>query len=191
MGRVNREEEGATFEVMMNSAADASSSDPFPPGLTPIGDMVGEDQEDAVLLQRMSRDAEVYLLSHAWCSSAGCRYFGGGVGGIFAIFLCRIDSPRPDVGPWIWAMVGDVPGAYLPLEDAPTPAAVFHLYLDGMARWVELAREGKTGSDEDGVPPVNVPATPEWADRLSGRLNLIRLLLMSRFDPNAESDQVH
>jgi hypothetical protein len=114
--------------------------------------MTGDDDEDTALLRKMSHDAEVYLQSHSWCASAECCYFAGGVGGILAIFLFRVDSPRPDVGKWIWAIVGDVPPAYLPLEDAPTPAAVFHTYIDGMSRWAELAREGKSGSSEDGIP---------------------------------------
>lgn len=174
----------------MNSS-DASNLDPPALGLVPIEAMAGDDEQDTALLRSMLRDAEAYLLSHSWCSAAECRYFAGGVGGILAIFLFRVDSPRPDVAAWIWAIVGDVPPAYLPLEDASTPAAVFHLYIDAMSRWVELARGEMTGSPEDGIPPVDVPATPEWAERLSTRLKTIRLLLPSYFDPDAESDQVH
>jgi hypothetical protein len=172
-------------------SSDITNLDPSVPGLVPIEDMSGDDEEDTTLLRGMSRAAEAFLLSHSWCSSAKCRYFGGGVGGIFAIFLFKVDSPRPGVGSWIWTMVGDVPPAYLPLEDASTPAAVFHMYLDGMSRWVGLAGEGTTGPPEDGIPPVDVPATPEWAEKLSTRLNTMRLLLLSHFDPDAESGQVH
>jgi hypothetical protein len=44
------------------------------------------------------------------------------------------------------------------------------MYIRGMSKWVELVRKGKTGTAEQGVPPVNVPATLEWAERLNQRL---------------------
>jgi len=31
----------------------------------------------------------------------------------------------------------------------------------GMSKWVEHARRGQSGTPDDGVPPVNVPATPD------------------------------
>jgi hypothetical protein len=39
-----------------------------------------------------------------------------------------------------------------------------------MSNWVELARKGRTGTPEEGVPPVNLPATPEWAEKINQKL---------------------
>jgi hypothetical protein len=95
------------------------------------------------------------------------------------------------VGSWIWIIVGDIPSAYLPLEDAASSAEVFKTYLWGMSKWVELAREGRSGTADDGVPPVNVPATPEWAEKLEQKLNSLRLIVQPFFDDSGESDKVH
>ena len=132
-------------------------------GLIPVHAMKGGDEEDTLLLQQMSGDAEAYLRSFSWCGDVQAVFFGGGVGGVFAVFLLNIQPMRPDVDPWIWVVTGDIPSAYLPIEDARTPAEVFNVYLRGMKKWVEYARSEQTETAGDDVPPVNVPATPEWA----------------------------
>jgi len=118
----------------------------------------------------MSEDAKQYISSFRWCETILSSYFGGGVGGIFAIFFFHIRPTSFDVAPWIWIVVGDIPSAYLPVTDCESPAEVFRSYLPGMNRWVEFARKGQNGTPEQGVPPVNVPATPEWAERLNQKL---------------------
>ncbi|MGA9306103.1 MAG: hypothetical protein WBW31_11945 [Candidatus Sulfotelmatobacter sp.] len=56
-----------------------------------------------------------------------------------------------------------------------------------MSKWVELARMGKTGTPDQGVPPVNVPATPEWAEKLSQRLNGLALAVRPFFEDDSNS----
>jgi hypothetical protein len=152
-------------------------------------DIEGDDEQDAVLLRRMSEDAKDHISSFSWCSEIRNSYFGGGVGGIFAVFLFHIRSSRPNVEPWIWIVVGDIPPAYLPISDCKSPREVFKTYIRGMTKWIEFAREGRSGTPEDGVPPVNLPATPEWADRLSQRLVGLNLSVKAVFE--AESDTIN
>jgi hypothetical protein len=161
------------------------------PSLTPIGLLAGEDEEDTRLLGDMSKTAESYLRSFAWCRDVFGGFFGGGVGGVLAIFLYNVRPTRASIGSWIWIVVGDVPPAYLPLKDANSPAAVFRTYLKGMSRWVALARQGRTATADDGVPPVDVPATPEWVDKLDHRLNSLRLIVQLFFDESDESQAVN
>jgi hypothetical protein len=160
-------------------------------GLVPVAELIGDDEEETSLLKQMSQDAEVYLRSFSWCTDVCDSYFGGGVGGIFAVFLFNIQSTRTDLGRWIWIIVGDLPSAYLPIEDARSPKEVFNTYISGMNKWVELARLGRTGTIDDGVPPVNVPPTPEWAEKLQHRLNSLALIIKPFFDEDAESDYVN
>jgi len=140
--------------------------------LIPIENIAGDDQEDTRLLRQMALDARDYLASFSWCREIYESYFGGGVGGIFAVFLFHIHPANPEVDPWIWIVVGDIPSAYLPLSDAGSPHEVFEKYIDGMRRWIKAACNGdqKAATSPD-VPPMNLPATPEWAERLKGRLD--------------------
>jgi hypothetical protein len=117
-----------------------------PKSVVPIEKMIGDDDEDNILLQQMSKDAEEYIRSFSWCGGILRAFFGGCVGGIFAVFLYQIIPARPDVSSWIWIVEGDVPSAYLPIEDAESPAAVFDAYLGGMKKWIALAREGRTAT---------------------------------------------
>ena len=160
----------------------SGTNEPVPvPDVVPVERMAGDDDEDTKLLREMLRDARDYVRSFSWCESVLDSYFGGGVGGILAIFLFKISSPRPDVGEWMWIVVGDIPRAYLPLQDCSSAREVFDTYIAGMKRWVALAREGRAASPSDRVPPVNVPPTREWAEDLDRRLRLLTELLQPFF----------
>jgi len=139
--------------------------------LVPVANIAGDDEEDTRLLRAMAEEARTYIASFSWCKQIDDGYFGGGVGGIFAVFLFHIRPVRPGVDPWMWVVVGDIPSAYLPISDASSPREVFENYIAGMNRWVERARKGDTkGATAADVPPVNVPPTPEWAEKLKTRL---------------------
>lgn len=114
--------------------------------LIPSEKIQGEDATDTILLKRMAEDAKRYITSFAWCHDVLDSYFSAGVGGIFAIFFFHIRSNRPEVDPWIWIIVGDIPPAYLPVSDASSARMAFQTYLDGMSRWVEFARKGKAAA---------------------------------------------
>jgi hypothetical protein len=150
--------------------------------LVPAGDISGGDEQDTILLRTMLEDANEYISSFSWCGTVLSSYFGAGVGGIFAVFLFHIRPSRPGIDPWIWVVVGDIPSAYLPVADCQSPADVFRTYIQGMSKWVELARLGRTGTPDQGVPPMNVPATPEWAEKLNQRLNGLTLAVTPFFE---------
>jgi hypothetical protein len=151
-------------------------------GLVPSDEISGDDEMDTRLLSEMADAAKRYISSFSWCVAVLDSYFGGGIGGIFAVFFLHIRPSHPEVDPWVWAMVGDVPPAYLPLTDAESPAEAFAEYMHGMSKWVELARKGEIGTPEEGVPPVNVPPTPEWAERLNQKLYGLTLTVKPLFE---------
>lgn len=150
--------------------------------VVPVESMSGDDEEDSTLLRSMLDDARNYLQSFPWCNSIVESYFAAGIGKIFAIFLFRIRTNNPKVPQWMWIVVGDIPSAYLPLEDCPSGGAVFRTYVDGMQRWVQSVREGREITGDDSIPPVNVPATLEWAEDLAGRLKLLQKLIPPLFE---------
>src|SRR5437588_11101857 len=77
-------------------------------GLVTSGSIVGDDEEDTVLLREMFDAASLYISSFSWCGAVLDSYFGGGVGGIFAVFFFHIRRGRVDIDPWIWIVVGDI-----------------------------------------------------------------------------------
>lgn len=150
--------------------------------LVPAAKISGDDEQDTALLRTMLLDATGYIRSFSWCDTIFNSYFGGGVGGIFAIFFFHIRPKRLDVDPWIWVITGDIPPAYIPLADCASPSEAFQLYMSGMTTWVKLARLGRTAGPEDGVPPIALPSTPEWADRMSQKLHGLKLAIAPYFE---------
>jgi hypothetical protein len=67
-------------------------------------------------------------------------------------------------------IVGDVPPAYITCHYAKTPYVALDGYIGAMEEWVEAAREGKSVAD---IIPVNVPATPAYAEMLGSRLKFL------------------
>jgi mono/diheme cytochrome c family protein len=90
----------------------------------------------------------------------------------------------------MWIVVGDIPSSYLPLEDCKSPLEVFETYVDGMTRWTRLARKGQTGTADEGIPPVNVPPTPEWAEKLKSRLQALKEVVRPFFEQEQASSHL-
>ena len=140
-------------------------------GVVPLTHMVGDDDQDTALLRDMASDAERYLQSFRWCKGIEEAYWGGGVGKVFALFLFKIIPATAEIDEWLWVVTGDVPQAYLVLDESNSPAEAFETYLDLMTKWVDLAREGRSSPD---LPPTGVPPTPESATDLAQRLNFLK-----------------
>jgi hypothetical protein len=155
--------------------------------LVPISQIVGDDDTDTQLLHAMARDAEAYILSFQWCGTVFDSFFGGGMGGVFAIFLFRIQPSRPDVDNWIWVMVGDTAPAYLPIADCSSVAEAFRMYIWGMTNWVRFARHGTAGAAEEDVPPVDLPLSSESADWLELKIQLLTHLIQPLFEEDSDS----
>jgi hypothetical protein len=67
-------------------------------GVVPVELLAGGDDEDTALLRGMSQDAEAYLRSFSWCKEVQGSFFGGGVGGIIAVFLFNIRAAQTRCG---------------------------------------------------------------------------------------------
>lgn len=152
----------------------------FPPvkGIIPIDQLFGEDAEDTRLLQAMAVKARSYIENFAWCDKIQSSYFGDGYGGIVAVFLFQIEPSHAEVDEWLWVIVGDLPSAYLVLDNANYPSEALEAYIEEMSEWVMLAKEGRSSTT---VIPVNAPAIPEFAMMLEGRLSFLRDTIVPAF----------
>jgi hypothetical protein len=131
----------------------------------------GETEKDTLLLRKMAEDARQYLLSFHWCLGIQKGWFGWGVGAIAAVFLFEIDPATPNVDKLLWVIVGDLPPAYLVVDESPTPIDALRTYVELMQEWIIAIREGKS---TEGCIPVNSAPTRESADALEKRLNFLK-----------------
>jgi hypothetical protein len=154
-------------------------------GVVPLDQMIGGDEEDTKLLRVMASGAENYLRCFPWCKGIRDRYYGDGYGGIVAVFLFRIESSRTDVDEWLWVVFGDVPPAYLVTDSCKTPSQAVEGYMEEIAKWAQLAKEGRSSKD---VIPVYVPATPENAADVERRMKFLQEVIVPAF---REAEAVH
>lgn len=147
-------------------------------GVVPIDQIFGDDEEDTRLLRAMASRAQEFILSFSWCKSIHAAYFGDGCGGVVALFLFRIEPSEANVDEWLWVVVGDLPPAYLIIDDCKTPSQALEGYIDEMSKWADLAKKGRTSTR---VIPVNAPATPAYAVALEGRLKFLRDVMVPSF----------
>ncbi len=152
------------------------SASAFAEQLQPIGQIVGDDDEDTRLLHEMVSRAHRYLESFPWCTTIIDGWFAGGVGGIFAMFLFRIVPSHANVDEWLWVMNGDLPSIYLSFQDAPSVNEAFREYVQGMLRWVTYVRSGNTEAPKD-VPPLKIPETLQAADDLQRRIDSLERII--------------
>jgi hypothetical protein len=144
--------------------------------LMPIAEIVGDGAEDTRLLRAMAKDAQQYLLSFRWCKEIRRGWFGYGVGGVCAVFLFDILPDKKSVDSRLWVIAGDLPPAYLVVDESPTPRKALRNYVDLMQEWVDVVRTGKSPAD---CIPVNVTPSKANAGLLERRLDFIRKEILS------------
>src|SRR5882757_4391216 len=138
--------------------------------LIPSRSLVGDDPEDTELLKQMLHKAEDFIFSFSWCNRINQSFFGCGVGGICAIFLFEIVPTRKGVDTWLWVIVGDLPPAYLVLDETPTPSSALKAYITEMRRWISAIQRHESVAD---LIPVNASPTIENATELERRLSTL------------------
>lgn len=163
--------------------------------LTALTEFVGEDEEETAQVREMAERAVRFLRSFDWCVDvAEVRVGDVTADSVVAVFLCRVVANRDDVPEWLWVVVGDVPPAYLVVDDAPNPASALDAYVGEMQEWVAAA---KRGEPVDNLIPVldahgtrELPPTPQTAEGLERRLGLIDAEILSgyRDDLSQEGD---
>lgn len=139
--------------------------------MKPFDSIEGEDAIETKLLGEMAIEARDFITSNDWCEHLDSQYLAYGVGGVVAVFLVQITPASEDVDACLWVVVGDLPPAYIAVEDNPTAADALDAYCSELDTWVEAARNGESVEE---LIPVNVLATPEHAEQLRGRLGYLR-----------------
>jgi hypothetical protein len=90
---------------------------------------------------------------------------------VLGVFRVELRPAGAGADPTVWAVVGDVPPAYLAYEPGDTWQHGLRAYVDEMQAWVDAVR---AGAGVDDLIPVNVPPSAEYADMLASRLAFIR-----------------
>ena len=138
--------------------------------MTPTYAITGEDNDETEQLKGLHIRAKDYLQSFPWCGGIKSSYLGIGVGDIVGVFLFEFEPVGDGVDNILWVVVGDIPPAYLVLDQAGDANEALKIYIEEMRVWVKLVFNKKGVHD---VIPVNVTPTIEHANALKSRLDFL------------------
>lgn len=141
-------------------------------------------REDIDEMKSMYQEAQKFLEFYDWCLEIKESYIGMLYPGIVAVFLFKIIPTRDDVDEWIWVIVGDLPAAYLTVDECPNPATALDGYVGAMLEWVGAAQKGNSVAE---LIPVNVPATQENGDILKTRLDFLDERILSEYQEDLKA----
>ena len=144
-------------------------------GVVPVLEMEGDDEEETERLRELAELAGDHLSEYDWCKSIREFFFGDGIGGIFAVFLAQLETSRSEQDEFVWVIVGDLPFGIQPVDELKTPKAALEAHIKKLRNWVKLLRQGESTT---GIIPDDIPASPEWAEALNLRLDIIQLQIM-------------
>ena len=133
----------------------------------------------------MAKEAESFVASHRWCTRVATVQLAWAVAGVLGVFQVHLVPAKPGVDDTLWVVVGDVPPAYLVLDDAPTWREALRSYIDEMSRWVSAVKQDDSLDD---VIPVSAEPTLEHAEMLESRLAFIEEKILAVPDEDLESD---
>ncbi len=121
------------------------------------------------LLEKLG-EAKTFLRSFRWVSTIDQAYLGDHVEGIIGIFLFKITPKLVGVDDYVWVIVGDLPNAYITVDDCPNPAAALDGYIGALEDWVSAVLNGEP---TDELIPVDASESRENALALKSRLKFL------------------
>ena len=123
-------------------------------------------------VKQLAKEAQKYLQSFPWCLSIKTGWLAYSCGYIIGLFYFEI---VPDISKGadshVWVIVGDLPAAYIDVLNAHSAHRALELYIQLMEEWASKVNNAEDLSD---CYPLNVPATQEYANMLTSRMNLLK-----------------
>ena len=144
---------------------------------SPKDNIVGDSDEDTILLRKMAEEAAAFLMTFEWCPEIATIYFAGGVGGIIGLYLVEFHEPVKRQDKQLWVVKGDVPSAYFVTDEAQSPKEALQLYCQLMDDWIHSVLSQDPAAE---VFPVRADRTIENANALMVRIKFIKENVMPR-----------
>jgi hypothetical protein len=147
--------------------------------LTAIELIEGEDEEETKQLRALYGDAKRFITRFKWCKRVARAYFGCGMADLVGVFLFQIEPNLPTIDPHMWVVVGDIPSAYLVIDQAKNPGAALRIYIGLFREWIAAVKSGRS---VETLIPANVASTEDNAERLESRLNFLEEVILPQIE---------
>ncbi len=131
--------------------------------------------DELLVLAERARD---FMKAQEWCKKILEGKLDRGLGYILSVFYFRFEPISEDIPNHVWVIVGDIPPAYIVVDDNPNGACALSSYVSEMEIWVNHALNCESIADDI---PVNAPPTKRNAEALRGRLEIIKKDILSEY----------
>ncbi|MFY9344471.1 MAG: hypothetical protein WAT39_18400 [Planctomycetota bacterium] len=112
--------------------------------------------------------AGAWLAERTWCRGVRRVFLGASEPRRFGVFLVELSHPPAGFDDeWLWVIAGDLPPAFMVIDDLRTPRAALAAYVDRRKAWIAAVRAG--GSTANLMPVVLAPTVAN-AGMLAKRL---------------------
>ncbi len=98
---------------------------------------------------------------------------------MLAVFYFTYEPAYKNIPKHVWVVVGDLPPAYIDVQDNPNGALAIEGYVMEMEKWVNNVLQEKP---VDKLIPVNVPPEKKYAKALQNRLKIIKEEILATFE---------
>ena len=136
-------------------------------------------------VRALAVEAEEFVTSQCWCRKVTGVRLAWAATGVLGVFQVDLAPAQPGVDSTLWVVVGDVPPAYLVLDESPTWREALRGYVAEMLQWVHAVKHGLPLDD---VIPVEAEPSLEHAEMLAGRLAFIETEIIEGAGGEVESD---
>jgi len=134
--------------------------------------------EEAGSLYAFYQEAKCFIENKRWCKEIEDGFVGLFIEGILAVFKFILVPIAKNIDKELWVIVGDIPPAYLVVDNAPDAISALKVYVEEMNLWVEAVFKNKEIED---LIPVNIETTNENAMNLKNRLDFIMNRIIPQF----------
>lgn len=132
--------------------------------------VIGDTVEDISKINANIAECINYLQSQKWCEEISEIKYAFGVGGIIVILLVTFKKPVNSNDLRLWVFGGDLPNAYLVLDQTRTVEDALKEYISLMREWCESILHNRSIQENF---PVGALPTLENANSLRIRINYI------------------
>jgi hypothetical protein len=139
---------------------------------------IGFSEEEGSLYSFM-KEAQIFLNDKRWCVKIEDGFLKFFIEGILAVFKFYIVPISDNIDKELWVIVGDIPPAYLVIDNAPDTISALKIYVEEMNLWVEAVLNEKS---IENLIPVNVLNTKDNAIKLKKRLDFISNKVIPEYD---------
>src|SRR5262245_24984654 len=136
-------------------------------------------------VRELADEASSFVASQSWCRRVTAVRLAWACAGVLGVFQVDLQPARAEVDSTLWVVVGDLPPAYLVLDESPTWKDALRGYVAEMSRWVHAVKHGLPLDD---VIPVAAEPSHEHADMLASRLAFIETEIIEAANGEIDSD---